>query len=359
MPGTEDKSRIVIRNIYYMLSYSFRGLDRPQYREIATEPFENVENLFAAILAKGVAQQIKQGLYREYIGKSEMLPVIRGKLDLPGTIRNRIRREPKAACEFDELTEDNLLNRILKTGMNVLVRSRKVEPKWKAALKENLVFFDGVGELTSFGIPRGRIQYQRNNLHYEMLVNLCFLLLDKQLQTTDKGKKRLATFSDEDLARLYERFVYEYYRQEHPELSARFQTQVKWDLSVETERTHLPAMNTDTVLQKGEKTLVIDTKFYGHILKSSRIDSQKKLPSANLYQIFAYVKNMDAGATGNVSGLLLYAKTNELEAPECDFNMSGNWIHVRTLDLNLDFSEIRNQLDKIAEECFSPELSGL
>lgn len=50
--------------------------------------------------------------------------------------------------------------------------------------------------------------------------------------------------------------------------------------------------------------------------------------------------------------MLLYAKTEEEIQPDQKYKMSGNRISVRTLDLNLDFSEIRKQLDDIVEEYF-------
>ena len=53
-----------------------------------------------------------------------------------------------------------------------------------------------------------------------------------------------------------------------------------------------------------------------------------------------------------VAGMLLYAKTEEEIQPDQKYKMSGNRISVRTLDLNLDFSEIRKQLDGIVEEYF-------
>ena len=118
----------------------------------------------------------------------------------------------------------------------------------------------------------------------------------------------------------------------------------------------MPAMKTDIVLQKDGKVLIIDAKYYGHILKPSRADAREKLPSANLYQIFAYVKNMDAESTGRVSGLLLYAKTNELKVPDCRCSVGGNTIAAQTLDLSTDFNEIKDRLDKIANEFLvSPE----
>ena len=81
----KDKS-IFIKNIYYMLSYAFTTLTPTQDDEIAAEEFDNIHNLFAAILAKGIGQQLKQGLYREYLNRKEDMPVMRGKIDMPGTI---------------------------------------------------------------------------------------------------------------------------------------------------------------------------------------------------------------------------------------------------------------------------------
>ena len=50
-----------------------------------------------------------------------------------------------------------------------------------------------------------------------------------------------------------------------------------------------------------------------------------------------------------VSGMLLYAKTDEEIQPDSSYQMSGNQISVRTLDLNRPFDEIRAQLDEIVE----------
>ena len=49
-----------------MLSYAFQILKQSNYDEVASEKFDNAQDLFAAILSKGIAQQLKQGLY--YIG---------------------------------------------------------------------------------------------------------------------------------------------------------------------------------------------------------------------------------------------------------------------------------------------------
>ena len=62
---------IPVQNIYYMLAYAFQVLNENGYKDIATEQFDNVGELCAAILAKGVSIQLKRGLGKEYIPRTE------------------------------------------------------------------------------------------------------------------------------------------------------------------------------------------------------------------------------------------------------------------------------------------------
>ena len=128
-----------------MLSYAFQILKQSNYDEVASEKFENAQDLFAAILSKGIAQQLKQGLYREYITKNETLSVMRGKLVMSETIRNRIHHKPKLACEFDELSENNLFNQILKTAVHYLLIDDGVDTLSGATITSGAVV-DGVNE---------------------------------------------------------------------------------------------------------------------------------------------------------------------------------------------------------------------
>lgn len=349
---TKDKS-IYIKNIYYMLSYAFQILKQSNYDEVASEKFENAQELFAAILCKGIGQQLKQGLYREYITMNETLSVMRGKLDLPETVRNRIQRKQKLACEFDELSENNLFNQILKTTMHYLIIDDGVDADRKITLKKELVFFDGIEQLEPSEIQWSRLHYQRNNKNYEMLMNICYFVLDGMLQTTEKGEYKMVAFSEEHMSRLYEKFILEYYIQHHKYLTEVKAGQVKWDLRGENTDSmirFLPVMQTDIMLRLKDKMLIIDAKYYGRIMLSQF--EKESMRSNHLYQIFTYVKNQDRDNTGDVAGILLYAKTDEDITPDCMFNMGGNQIGAKTLDLNKEFSLIAAQLDKIAWDYF-------
>ena len=342
-------ANILINNIYYMLTYAFQVLHQSNYEEISTEPFDNVQDLFAAILSKGIAQQLKQGLHREYINKTEDVAVMHGKLDFNGTIKNQIQNKKLLSCEYDELSENNVFNQILKTTAILLMRENDVREESKTALKKEMLFFSGVDEIDPFLIRWDLLRFNRNNQSYRMLLSICQFVLEGLLLTTDDGNIKLAQFLDEQrMCRLYERFILEFYRKEVQEVKANA-SKIEWQLD-DGKSSLLPAMHSDVMLTCGEKTLIIDAKYYSH---STQVQFGKHtLHSNNIYQIFAYVKNQDVGNTGNVAGMLLYAKTDEEITPDMEVTMSGNKISARTLDLNCEFDQIAKQLRDIAKNYF-------
>ena len=109
----------------------------------------------------------------------------------------------------------------------------------------------------------------------------------------------------------------------------------------------LPVMQSDIMLTRGNEVLIIDAKYYTHTTQTQY--DVHTLHSGNLYQIFTYVKNWSAAPDEVVSGMLLYAGTDDAIQPNNDYQMSGNQISVKTLDMDCDFSKIAAQLDSIAD----------
>ena len=105
---------IFIKNIYYMLSYAFCVLKQTNFDKIKSEEFTNVEDLFACILYRCASQQLKQGLYREYIEIDENITTLRGKINISETIKNKIKHKQLISCSHDEYSENNLFNQIIK-----------------------------------------------------------------------------------------------------------------------------------------------------------------------------------------------------------------------------------------------------
>ncbi len=109
-------------------------------------------------------------------------------------------------------------------------------------------------------------------------------------------------------------------------------------------------MRSDITLKSGNTVLIIDAKFYEHNYQEY-YDTPTAV-SANLYQIFTYVKNMqlkDDCLNKRVSGMLLYAGTKDKFQPNNYYSLSGNNVRIKTLWLDCDFSEIKAQLNEIAK----------
>ena len=338
-----------------MLTYAFQSLKQSHYEEVAGEAFEEIQDLFAAILAKGIAQQLKQGLYREYVSKQEVRPVLRGRLDMVGTIGQELQRKKRLSCSFDELSENNIYNQILKTTATLLIQHPSVSAVYRKALRKTMIYFGEVDTLPPRSIRWDALHFGRAQQNYELLLNVCYFVLDGMLQTTEQGAYRMAAFSDEHMNLLYQRFLLAYYEKHKRELGLRkvAAEAIKWDLDADKPQVgtaFLPKMYTDIVLKKGEKTLIIDAKYYGKTLQTHY--QKQTIHSGNLYQIYTYVKNYDNTGSGSAAGVLLYAKTQESIVPDAKYHIGGNCIRALTVDLNREFSEIAYQLNSLVAEFF-------
>ena len=342
---------IPIKNIYYMLSYAFQMLNEQGYKNLATEDFGNAGDLCAAILIRGISYQLKRGLGREYISETDTISAIRGKIEITESIKNQSMIRSQMVCTYDEFSVNSPLNQIIKSTVMLLLKADIAKSR-KKELRKLMVYFADVSTVDVRTI-NWSINYNRNNQTYRLLITICYLVVKGLLQSKSDGSVKMMDFLDEQrMCRLYEKFILEYYKKHYPQIRTAA-SQIDWALD-DGIGTMLPTMQSDIMLSGNDRTLIIDAKYYAHTTQAQY--DVHTLHSNNLYQIFTYVKNK-ATAGGMVSGMLLYAKTDEDIVPNNEYHMSGNKISVKTLDLNCDFGEIAAQLDAIANEHFGEVLS--
>ena len=338
---------IPIQNIYYMLTYAFQTLQAENYKDLAAENFHNTAELCAAILDKGIGIQLKHGLRRDYVSKSESLSTLQGKLNISESIKTQTMLKKQMICTYDEFSTNIQFNQIIKSTVLLLLKANITNSR-KKSLRKLLLFFSDVNEIDLHFVNWNQ-QYNRSNQNYQMLIGMCYLVYKGLLTTQNNGTTKLMDFFDgQRMCRLYEKFLLEYYRKEHPELTANA-SQIAWQLD-DTENQMLPRMQTDIMLSKNNNILIIDAKYYSHMTQQQY--GIHTLHSNNLYQIFTYVKNKEFELRNyehTVSGMLLYAQTDEDIIPNNTYHMSGNQISVLALDLNQDFSKISRTLDDIAK----------
>jgi len=340
---TRDKN-ILIHNIYYMLAYAFRYFRFNKIDEIKGEKFEDMQDLFAAILIRSVSSQIKQGLYKTYVSEEGALPVIRGKIDLLKTHVVQKERPLHAYCHYDELSFNNPYNQIVKTTLQNFLCCSNVGLNRKNAIRHILRYFISIDSMSLSSVQWNEFVFDGNNQSYQFLINICRFIYEEKLMTTEKGKYKMKSLSDDQMERLFEKFVLEYYKKHHPETTPRGGEQIRW--KTKTVSSILPILKTDIILTIGTRTLIIDTKYYSKSMNDYY--ETKKLHSEHAKQIALYVTNYDVEHTGTIDGMLLYAKTQEDVVPnDKDTLIDGNVLYYKTLDLNQNFENISLQLDNI------------
>ncbi len=322
-------------------------LNESEYKRIETESFENTAELLSEILILGVQKQIKQGLVNDYIDVTETTPSIRGKINITESINSQTFIKKQLNCTYDEFLSNVYLNQILKSTMNLLVKS-DISKSRRKRLKNLLMYFREV-DLIDVKSINWKMRFDRNNQTYKMLVNICYLAINGLIHSEASGDVKVMEFLDDQLmSTLYEKFLLNYFRKEHPNVLAHA-PQIDWQIDEGVDFL-LPKMKTDVTLEYGNRILIIDAKFYSQ--NTAENYGNKIHHTSNLYQIFTYVKNKALEMEGNdveVSGMLLYAMTNENIQPDSDYMMSGNMISVKTLDLNQEFNVIKDHLDGIVE----------
>ena len=338
-----------VRNIYYMLCYSFYGeqLNKKSESMLGEEAFENIYNLFSMLLCLILKNQLKKGIYKEYVNIEDEMLKIRGKINIDKTLNNNLLIRKKIYCSFDDFNENCLLNKVIKTTLYYLLKSNKIGVITKLKIKKTIKYFSEVDIIEIKQINWNQIQYTRNNISYKFVIDLCKLILNGLIVSDKKGNSKFMEFLDDiRVSTIYENFVRAYFRKHFPELNA---CSKKLYLNSSSTSNFIPIMKTDITLKYNDRTLIIDTKFYSSILRNNYLNENcKTISNSNIYQILAYVDSQDPYKNGNVYGMLLYAQTINEPVINIKQELNKHLIMIRTLDMNDSWENIKSSLNNIA-----------
>jgi 5-methylcytosine-specific restriction enzyme subunit McrC len=190
------------------------------------------------------------------------------------------------------------------------------------------------------------VQLHRNARHYRLPVHVCRVLFHALLVTERTGATAFRdVLRDADrMPRVFEAFVRNFYRREqsvYPRVGGRRFDWQEVD-ATPAARDLLPEMRTDVCLDAPGRTLVIDAKFYAEAL-SSYYDV-RSLHAANLYQLFAYLANLERLAPPGhaLAGMLLYPTTGR--DLDLDYGLLGRRVRIATVDLARPWPAIHARL---------------
>ena len=348
--------KIPVRNIYYLLCYAWDHIGQGETVDVGAEKFGGLVDLFAKVLNEGVARLVSRGLDRDYLAVHEDIRGLKGKVDLATTVKRNLLLNGKTHCAFDELSYDVPQNRILKATLRSLTLVAALDPDERRRAERLYRKLDAVSDVRLTASLFRTVRIHRNNRVYSFLLHLCRIIHENLLVNEEERTAQFRDFREDEhqMGRVFQQFVKTFCERETDyRVSA---PRIDWfgAEGSETDLRHLPGMQTDIVLRSRERTIIIDTKFYGDPL-DTRFDG-RRVRSAHLYQIFAYVTNWAAAASAHdpePEGWLLYAAADgNFDYP---FKLVSRRIRACSIDLSRNWKEIETNLRDLVAGGLEPE----
>jgi 5-methylcytosine-specific restriction endonuclease McrBC regulatory subunit McrC len=335
---------VPVKNVYYMLLYAWHLIGERAAAEVTDEGYTELQDLFAHVLADTVAPLLSRGLDRGYVGREEPVPGVRGKLVVPETVKRNHLASAQAHCQFDELEYDVLHNRIIKATLRELLETR-LDARNVSRVRRLYARMSAVGEQRITLRDFRRVQLHRNNALYETALRICELIIDNLMIDPRTGRTRFREYraTQQQMGLLFQGFVRAFFDREQDAFKVIPGPHIQWHgrrgTALDLER--LPRMETDIVLERADRRIILDTKFYAESLVGR--GQRKKVIANHLYQVFAYVQNRDAELPGIPhEGMLLYPVVEDPFALE--YELMGRRFTIRTVDLRQPWPAIRRDL---------------
>ena len=342
-------SEIPIRNIYYLLCYSWNRLNEGALVDVSGIDSSELIDLFATVLISGTNHLIRRGLHQGYIIHKQDLSTIRGRIDVAHSTCRLLTKHGKAHCIYDELSVNTLPNQIIKSTLRILAGAPRLDLELRGKIHRLIRNLHGIADVPLNKFQFRKIQLHSNNRFYKFLLNICEMVQASWLVDEKTGQYKFRDFirDDKAMARLFESFILNFYKLHFDDYDVR-KERIQWVAQSGTDPglKYLPGMETDISIRNIERTLIIDAKYYSTTLQTYY--DKESIHSSNLYQLFAYLKNLEArgGNDAKATGMLLYPVVNKKLREK--YEISGHEINICTLDLSRDWTEIRDELLELA-----------
>lgn len=336
---------IPIRNLYHLFCYAWSRFEEARTIGVDAEASPNFPNLLAKVLVVGTRSLLRQGLDRAYVSSREELRTVRGHIELGPTLRLHARKVRRIDCSFDDLSHDVLHNQLLKASLKALLGTSTLDRSIARDVHALWLRMPGISELKLTRAAFSRVQLNRNNARYDLLLKICALLFDSMLPLQREGSYAFRDIvrDERKMAYVFQHFVKEFYRLRQRSYCVR-PLHLEWQATRQggSDSIRLPKMETDVYLEGSARRMIIDTKYYVEALQERY--GTVSYRSEHLYQLFAYVRN-DAAARPEaivVDGMLLYPTVHR--ALDSTFLIHGHRIRVATVDLAQPWERVEDRL---------------
>jgi len=272
-------------NFLHLLSYTYLDKIMIDFDGIArADEGKLLIEIFAQLFIKETTSIIKSGLYRNYITITDEVVNIRGRLLIAQNIRSPQKIRTKHWCEFDEISYDVLVNQCILYSTELLSRLiTNLEIK-NDLIKIKNIFMSQNVTLTKISVSKAdSIILHRLNKKYENIIEFCKLILKKFAYGEFAISGNLIPDITFSMWYLFQQFVHKALKDSFPSYSITKPNEehvihriLNYSPEDEHFRNETPMLEPDNVIRKGNKKLILDTKY------------EENITNENFYQAISY-----------------------------------------------------------------------
>lgn len=350
-----SKKNIPIKNIFYLLCYAWDVLPIVDDIKVNKNDNDDIYNLLARVFSFGIGRLIHTGFHRSYIEKTDQLSTVKGRINLQQSINNQSIIRKRLICTFDDYSENDIFNQILKYTIDSLIKNPAIDSDTKLNLKKYYIFFNNVKSIPPNKTNRKRIFFNPNNLAYRLLINIAILLFENTSIEENGTEAIFKDFDRKNMAKVFELFILNFYNKHLPKKIYKVHApKIKWNVDEEEKDKwkgifdvddDIGDRRTDVVIENKDKNiqLIIDAKYYYNTFVNAYMSNEEeKIRTSHINQLRGYLA--DSKYEGKKIGALIYPMVNHDLTNGNLYAIKGHPIIIKTINLNDDWLNIENDM---------------
>ena len=332
----ETKSNI-LKNLIFMLSYT-KKLDIKTSNE---SRLSTAKNPFIEILireyAKSLFECLKRLTPKKYVREEDNLNYLKGKIKFTENIRYNSSNQAKFYCEYDEFSENNILNQLFLFVSTCLYNISN-DSYNKKTLKFIMNYYSDIKLIRFNRFKAEKIRLSRNQELFEKPFKLAKMFVEKTSVDLSKNKFENITLIW-DMNKLFEEFVFEIMKKNESDIGWTFTAQKGKRLLTGDDN---KKRNTyvDIFAEKGKDKIILDTKY-------KIFTGTDDFSNADVFQVSTYclLHNTD-------KAVLIYPRWNKEvpNVPSFKLNTDEKDIKINFKTVDLCYTNLKQHIEELRDD---------
>lgn len=329
----------ILNNLLFMLSYT-KKLD---IKTSDTAKLSNSKNPFLEILIREYAKLLFECLKlltpKKYVREEDNINYLKGKIKFTEHIRYNSSNQAKFYCEYDEFSENNILNQLFLFVSTCLYNISN-DSYNKKTLKFIINYYSDIKLVRFDGFKVEKIKLSRNQELFKKPFNLAKMFIEKTSVDLSKNKFEDITLIW-DMNKLFEEFIFEIMKKSQNEWGWKFVAQKgKRLLCGDTNKKRNTFVDIYCKRNSDSYSIILDTKY-------KKLQSSDDFSNADVFQVSSYCL-----LHGAKHAILLYPRYDEEKPiiPDYHLNTEDKNYKINFKTINLKYGNLKDELESIKNE---------